>query len=95
VERVISDLRLESKQTVKKTSLSFHRLRLTQIRISLNLLAESLGNLWRRLALSERTEIFTLLRQQQRSVIGGRRASQYSSHYRLSLLRGRRPGRAI
>ncbi len=94
MERVISDSLLESKQTVKKTSLSFHRFCLTQIRLSLNLLAKGFRNLWRRLALSDQTD-FTLLRQQQRSANSERRTSQYSSYYTLSLLRGRRSGRAI
>ncbi len=95
MERVISDSSLRSKQTLKKASLSCDRLCLAQVRLSLDVLAKSLGNQWRRLAWSEQTENFTLTRQQQRSVNRGRRTSQCSNYYRLFLLRGRRPGRAI
>jgi hypothetical protein len=100
VRRVISDSLLESKQTLKKTILSCHRLCLTQfcltqVRLALNLLANSLRILWRRLGLSELTGNSSLTRLQRRSVNSRQRASQCSSYYRLFRLRGRRPGRAI
>lgn len=94
VERVISDSLLRSKQTAKKTSLSFHRLCLTQIRLSLNLLAKSLGNLWQRVALSDQTEPS---RCSAAATISERRTTDVTILKSLQVIPAarRRPGRAI
>ena len=58
----------EGKQAVKMTRLSCHRLRSNQARLASSLLAYNLGNLWRRLALSQRIENWSLTTLQQRLV---------------------------
>jgi len=50
----------EGKQAVKMTRLSCHRFRSNQVRLALSLLAYNLGNLWRRLALPNRIENWSL-----------------------------------
>jgi len=46
----------EGKQAVKMTRLSCHRFRSNEVRLWLGLIAYSLGNLWRRLALPRKIE---------------------------------------
>ena len=58
----------EGKQAVKMTRLSCHRFRSNQVRLALSLLAYNLGNLWRRLALPQRIEHWSLTSLQQRLV---------------------------
>ena len=53
------------------TRLSCHRFRSNQVRLALRLLAYSLGNLWRRLALPQRTGNWSLRSLQQRLVKTG------------------------
>ena len=61
----------EGKQAVKMTRLSCHRFRSNQVRLALSLLAYNLGNLWRRLALPQRIENWSLTSLQQRLVKTG------------------------
>ncbi len=65
----------EGKQAVKMTRLSCHRFRSNQVRLGLSVLAYNLGNLWRRLALPERIENWSLTSLQQRGSDVGEIAS--------------------
>ena len=61
----------EGKQAVKMTRLSYHRFRSNEVRLWLSLIADNLGNLWRRLVLSKRIEKWSLTSLQQRLVKTG------------------------
>jgi len=61
----------EGKQAVKMTRLSCHGFRCDEVRLGLSALAYNLGNLWRRLALPERIENWSLTSLQQRLVKTG------------------------
>src|SRR5271170_4141521 len=75
----------EGKQAVKMTRLSCHRFRSNQVRLALSLLAYNLGNLWRRLALPERIENWSLTSLQQRLVKTGGRLVKHARYYWLLL----------
>src|ERR1019366_4103281 len=75
----------EGKQAVKMTRLSCHRFRSNQVRLALSLLAYTLGNLWRRLALPKRIENWSLTSLQQRLVKTGGRLVKHARYYWLLL----------
>ena len=63
----------EGKPAAHWTRLSCHRFRAHEVRLQLRVLADNLGNLWRRLVLPRRIERWSLTRLQQRRVkTGGR-----------------------
>jgi hypothetical protein len=63
----------EGKQAVKMTRLSCHRFRPNEVRLWLSVIADNLGNLWRRLVLPKRIDKWSLTSLQQRLVkTGGR-----------------------
>ena len=78
----------EGKQAVKMTRLSCHRFRSNQVRLALSLLANNLGNLWRRLALPRRIESWSLTSLQQRLVKTGGRLVKHARYYWLLLAEG-------
>jgi hypothetical protein len=78
----------EGKQAVKMTRLSCHLFRSNQVRLALSLLACNLGNLWRRLALPQRIEKWSLTSLQQRLVKTGGRLVKHARYYRLLLAKG-------
>jgi hypothetical protein len=78
----------EGKQAVKMTRLSCHRFRSNQVRLALSLLAYNLGNLWRRLALPQRIENWSLTSLQQRLVKTGGRLVRHARYYWLLLAEG-------
>jgi hypothetical protein len=59
------------KQAVKRTRLSCHRFRSNGVRLWLSVIADTLGNLWRRLVRPKRLEKWSLTRVQQRLVQTG------------------------
>ena len=67
------------------TRLSCHRFRCNQVRLALSLLAYNLGNLWRRLALPQRIENWSLTSLQQRLVKTGGRLVKHARYYWLIL----------
>jgi hypothetical protein len=75
----------EGKQAVKMTRLSCHRFRSNEVRLALSLLAYNLGNLWRRLALPQRIEKWSLTSLQQRLVKTGGRLVKHARYYWLLL----------
>ena len=75
----------EGKQAVKMTRLSCHRFRANEVRLWLSLMAYNLGNLWRRLALPERIENWSLTSLQQRLVKTGGRLVKHARYYWLLL----------
>jgi hypothetical protein len=75
----------EGKQAVKMTRLSCHRFRSNQVRLGLSMLAYNLGNLWRRLALPQRIENWSLTSLQQRLVKTGGRLVKHARYYWLLL----------
>ena len=70
------------------TRLSCHRFRSNQVRLALGLLAYNLGNLWRRLALPQRIEKWSLTSLQQRLVKTGGRLVKHARYYWLFLAEG-------
>jgi hypothetical protein len=78
----------EGKQAVRMTRLSCHRFRSNQVRLALSLLAYNLGNLWRRLALPQRIENWSLTSLQQRLVKTGGRLVKHARYYWLLLAEG-------
>src|SRR5437667_1613235 len=78
----------EGKQAVKMTRLSCHRFRSNEVRLALSLLAYNLGNLWRRLALPQRIENWSLTSLQQRLVKTGGRLVKHARYYWLFLAEG-------
>jgi len=70
------------------TRLSCHRFRSNQVRLALSLLAYNLGNLWRRLALPQRIEHWSLTSLQQRLVKTGGRLVKHARYYWLYLAEG-------
>jgi hypothetical protein len=63
----------EGKEAVKMTRLSCHRFRSNEVRLMLSVIAFNLGNLWRRLALPNKIDHWSLTSLQQRLVkTGGR-----------------------
>ena len=63
----------EGQQATPGTRLSCHRFRANEVRLQLSVLANNLGNLWRRLGLPQRIESWSLTSLQQRLMkTGGR-----------------------
>ena len=83
----------EGKQAVKMTRLSCHRFRANEVRLALSLLAYNLGNLWRRLALPEGIENWSLTSLQQRLVKTGGRLIKHARYYWLLLAESHRTRR--
>jgi hypothetical protein len=71
-----------------RCGLSCHRFRSNQVRLALSLLAYNLGNLWRRLALPQRIENWSLTSLQQRLVKTGGRLVKHARYYWLLLAEG-------
>jgi hypothetical protein len=78
----------EGKQAVKMTRLSCHRFRSNEVRLWLCLIAYSLGNLWRRLALPLRVGNWSLTSLQQRLVKTGGQLVKHARYYWLLLAEG-------
>ncbi len=70
----------EGKQAVKMTRLSCHRFRSNEVRLWLSVIAYSLGNLWRRLALPHRIGNWSLTSLQQRLVKTGGRLVRHARY---------------
>jgi hypothetical protein len=75
----------EGKQAGKMTRLSCQRFHSNEVRLALSLLAYNLGNLWRRLALPQRIENWSLTSLQQRLVKTGGRLVKHARYYWLLL----------
>jgi hypothetical protein len=75
----------EGKQAVKMTRLSCHRFRSNEVRLSLNIIAYNLGNLWRRLVLPQTIGNWSLTSLQQRLVKTGGRLVKHARYYWLLL----------
>ena len=71
----------ESKQAVKMTRLSCHRLRANEVRLWLSVIAYNLGNLWRRPALPAPIGKWSLTSLQQRLVKTGGRLIKHVRYY--------------
>ncbi len=78
----------EGKQAVKMTRLSCHRFRANEVRLWLSVIAYTLGNLWRRLALPKRIDTWSLTSLQQRLVKTGGRLIKHARYYWLLLAEG-------
>jgi Transposase DDE domain group 1 len=75
----------ESKQAVKMTRLTCQRFRSNEVRLWLSVIANNLGNLWRRLVLPKRIEGWSLTRVLQRLVKTGGRLIKHARYYWLLL----------
>ena len=75
----------EGKQAVKMTRLSCHRFRSNEVRLWLSLIAYNLGNLWRRLVLPRKIDVWSLTSLQQRLVKTGGRLVKHARFYWLLL----------
>ena len=75
----------EGKQAVKMPRLSCHRFRANEVRLWLSLIAYNLGNLWRRLALPQGIDSWSLTSLQQRLVKTGGRLIKHARYYWLLL----------
>jgi len=71
--------------TVKMTRLSCHRFRSNEVRLWLSLIADNLGNLWRRLVLPKKIGNWSLTSLQQRLVKTGGRLVKHARYYWLML----------
>ena len=78
----------EGKQAVKMTRLSCHRFRGNEVWLRLSILAYNLGNLWRRLALPNEIEDWSMTSVQQRLVKTGGRLVKHARYYWLLLAEG-------
>ena len=78
----------ERLSAVKMMGLSCHRFRSNQVRLALRLLAYNWGNLWRRLALPQRIENWSLTSLQQRLVKARGALVKHARHYWLLLAEG-------
>jgi len=67
------------------TRLSCHRFRSNEARLWLRVIANNLGNLWRRLALPQRIRNWSLTSLQQRLVKTGGRLIKHARYYWLLL----------
>jgi hypothetical protein len=76
------------KHAVKMTRLSCHRFRSNEVRLWLSVLADNLGNLWRRLVLPSRIDGWSLTSVQQRVVKTGGRLVKHARYYWLWLAEG-------
>ena len=70
------------------TRVSCHRFRGNEVRLWLSVIAYNLGNLWRRLALPEKIESWSLTSLQQRLVKTGGRLVKHARYYWLLLAEG-------
>jgi hypothetical protein len=75
-------------QAVKMTRLSCHRFRSNEVRLWLSVMANNLGNLWRRLALPLRVGNWSLTSLQPRLVKTGGRLVKHARYYWLLLAEG-------
>jgi hypothetical protein len=71
----------EGKQAVKMTRLSCHRFRANEVRLWLSVIAYTLGNLWRRLALPKQVDAWSLTSLQQRLMKTGGRLVKHARYY--------------
>ncbi len=78
----------EGKQAVKMARLSCHRFRSNEVRLWLSVIAYNLGNLWRRLALPNRIDNWSLTSLQPRLVKTGGRLIKHARYYWLLLAEG-------
>jgi len=78
----------EGKQAAHWTRLSCHRFRANEVRLQLSVLAYNLGNLWRRLALTQQIKHWSLTSLQQRLVKAGGRLIKHAGYYWLLLAEG-------
>ncbi len=76
------------KEAVKLTRLSCHRFRANEVRLWLSVIAYTLGNLWRRLALPTRIDTWSLTSLQQRLMKTGGRLVKHARYYWLLLAEG-------
>jgi len=76
------------KEAVKLTRLSCHRFRANEVRLWLSVIANNLGNLWRRLALPKRIDTWSLASPQQRLVKTGGRLVRHARYFWLLLPEG-------
>jgi hypothetical protein len=76
------------KEAVKLTRLSCHRFRANEVRLWLSVIAYNLGNLWRRLALPRRIDMWSLTSLQQRLMKTGGRLVKHARYYGLLLAEG-------
>jgi hypothetical protein len=75
----------EGKQAVAMTRLSCHRFRANEVRLWLSVIADNLGNLWRRLALLREIGNWSLTSLQQRLIKTGGRLIKHARYYWLLL----------
>ena len=68
-----------------RSRLSCHRFQSNEVRLWLSVIAYNLGNLWRRLALPQRIEKWSLTSLQQRLVKTGGRLVKHARYYWLLL----------
>lgn len=76
------------KEAVKLGRLSCHRFRANEVRLALSVIAYNLGNLWRRLALPQRIDTWSLTSLQHRLMKTGGRLVKYARDYWLLLAEG-------
>jgi hypothetical protein len=76
------------KQATHWTRLSCHRFCANEVRLQISVLAYNLGNLWRRLVLPTRVEMWSLTSLQQRLVKTGGRQVRHARYYWLLLAEG-------
>jgi hypothetical protein len=75
-------------QATHWTRLSCHRFRANEVRLQLSVLADNLGNLWRRLVLPKRIDHWSLTSVQQRLVKTGGRVVKHARYDWLLLAEG-------
>jgi hypothetical protein len=75
----------EGKEAVHWTRPSCHQFRANEVRLQLSVLAYNLGNLWRRLVLPRRIDMWSLTSLQQRLVKTGWRLVKRARYYWLLL----------
>ena len=78
----------EGKQATHWTRLSCHRFRANEVRLQLSVLAYNLGNMWRRLGLSQRIKSWSLTSLQHRLMKTGGRLVKHARYYWLLLAEG-------
>ena len=78
----------EGKQATHWTRLSCHRFRANEVRLQRSVLADNLGNLWRRLILPPGIKRWSLTSLQQRLVKTGGRLVKHARYYWLLLAEG-------
>ena len=78
----------EGKQATHWTRLSCHRFRANEVRLQRSVLAYNLGNMWRRLGLSQRIKSWSLTSLQHRLMKTGGRLVKHARYYWLLLAEG-------